>query len=77
MNGLYPKITAADVLVIPFEDDDPATAKPIVDFFRRCLRYLEMDLARTPLVPGVTRRGEVLKKPGCLRQALKIGRSLA
>jgi len=118
MNGLYPRIAAADALVlgtpvywygptalmkafidrfvyfnapprraevrgkpaalvIPFEDGDRATAKPVVDFFRRSLRYLEMEVAGTLLAPGVTRRGEVSGKPHLLRRALGLGRSLA
>lgn len=64
-------------LLIPFEDADRATAKPVVDFFRRSLRYLEMEVAGALLVPGVTRRGEVARKPDVLRKALRIGRSLA
>jgi len=72
-----PKIAGKPVvLAIPFEEDRLDMAEPVVDFFRRCLAYLEMRLVGQILVPGVTRRGEVLDHPARLEEARQLGRSL-
>ncbi len=63
------------VIVVPFEEKNPETAKLVVSFFEKCLAYLEVRLAGTLLVPGVTRRGEVRAKPECLEQARQLGRT--
>ena len=63
-------------VVVPFEEKDPETAAPVVAFFQKCLDYLEMDLVGRLLVPGVTRRGEVLEKSETLREARELGRKL-
>jgi multimeric flavodoxin WrbA len=62
------------ILAIPFEDEDPQTAAPVVDFFERSLHYLEMDLAGQVLVPGVSDKGDALVRPDCLREAYALGR---
>ncbi|MBN1346514.1 MAG: flavodoxin family protein [Phycisphaerae bacterium] len=67
----------AAAVVVPFEEDRPETADLVVAFFEKCFQYLEMRLAGTLIVPGVTRRGEVLAKPDVLARAKDLGRSLA
>ncbi len=65
------------VVVVPYEEDDPATAAPVVDFFARSLRYLEMELAGTVVVGGMARKGQVLEREGALQAATELGRKLA
>ena len=69
------KATSA-VLVVPFEEEDPSTADPLVTMFEKSLAYLEMPLVAKLLVPGVTKRGEVREHPERLEEALRIGREL-
>jgi multimeric flavodoxin WrbA len=64
------------VIVVPFEEKDPETARPVVDFFERCFRYLEVDLAARVLAPGVTLRGEVSSRADLMEEARLAGRSL-
>lgn len=64
------------VLAVPFEEDNPETASLLVELFRRSLRYLEMDLVATLLVPGVTEKGEVLQRPERIEEAIRLGRAL-
>jgi len=72
-----PKIRGkAAALAIPFEEESPQAAEPVVAFFRRCLDYLEMRLVGQILVPGVTRRGEILERPDRLEEARQLGRNL-
>lgn len=56
-------------LVIPFEEQDRTVADPLRDMFRRSLAYLEMPLVGELLVPGLTRKGEVLDRPEVLAEA--------
>lgn len=63
-------------LAIPFEEDDPETAKPLVEFFEKSLAYLEMELAGHIIVPGVTLRGEVRKRGDALSDAFELGKRL-
>ncbi len=65
------------VVAVPFEEEDPGTATPVITWFERCLQYLEMDLAATITVPGVTRKGDILAEAGLLKKARELGRSLA
>ena len=64
-------------IVIPFEEENPDTAKPVVEFFEKSIGYLEMKLAGRIVVGGVGARGDVLKKPDWLNEAYKLGRRLA
>jgi hypothetical protein len=61
---------------VPFEEDDPDVASLLVETFKRSFRYLGINLVATLLVPGVTRRGEVLEKPAVLEEAVRIGENL-
>jgi len=65
------------VLAIPCEEEDPATAALVKAMFEKSLRYLEMDLIGTIIVPGVTKRGEIIKKRGSLEEAYNLGIRLA
>lgn len=63
-------------VVIPFEEENPQTAKPVVEFFVNCLNYLEIRLIDTVVVGGVGEKGDVLKKPACLDEAFELGKKL-
>jgi len=65
------------VIAIPFEEESRQTARPVVEFFKKSLAYLEMRLVGKILVPGVSEKGDVLRKPDCLAKAYKLGQSLA
>jgi multimeric flavodoxin WrbA len=65
------------VLAVPFEEEDPQTAALVVAFFEKSLRYLEMNLAGTILVQGVSRKGEILKKGDKLTEGYELGRRIA
>ncbi len=64
-------------LVIPYEDTDPDTVAPVVDFFERSLAYLQMTMAGKVLAPGVTKRGEVKNCDGFMAEAFALGQQLA
>ena len=64
-------------LVIPFEEENPDTARPLVEFFENCLKYLELTLAGTIIISGVSEKGDILNKPDRLAEAYDLGRSLA
>jgi len=49
------------VLAVPCEEEDPAAAALVKTMFEKSLRYLEMNLIGFIIVPGVTRRGEIIK----------------
>ena len=65
------------VIAVPFEEEDPKTADLLVKFFKKSLQYLEMKLIGKILVPGVGGRGDILKKPGSLKEGYELGRKLA
>ncbi len=65
------------VIVVPFEEENPDIVTPIITFFDKCLQYLEMNLLGKIIVPGVTLRGEVLKKDNFLKEAFDLGKILA
>jgi hypothetical protein len=52
-------------------------AAPLLAFFDKSLTYPEIRVAGAIVVPGVTLRGEVLKKEDCLEEAVQLGRMLA
>ncbi|MHC4728153.1 MAG: flavodoxin family protein, partial [Planctomycetota bacterium] len=47
------------VIAVPFEEENLDTARPVVEFFQRCLDYLQVNLLGKILVPGVSARGEI------------------
>lgn len=64
------------VLAVPFEEDDPDAAMLLAEMFQRSFQYMEVTLAAKLLVPGVTRKGEVLDKPAVVAEAIRIGNAL-
>jgi len=65
------------VLAIPFEEDDIKTADLLVNFFVKSLRYLEMKLIAKILSPGVSARGDIVKKEGILRRGYQLGKRIS
>jgi multimeric flavodoxin WrbA len=65
------------VIAVPFEEENPETAALLVSFFEKSLQYLEMDLIAKIIVPGVSRKGEILEKGDRLEEAYTMGRGLA
>lgn len=65
------------VLAIPFEDDDPETARLLVEFFGRSLGYLEVEVVETVLAPGVTLPGEIRKRKEYMDACYAAGRHSA
>jgi multimeric flavodoxin WrbA len=63
-------------LVIPFEEENPDTARPVVEFFEKCFNYLEINLAGSIIAGGVSDKGDVLKKPERLGEAYELGARL-
>ncbi|MFH1076522.1 MAG: hypothetical protein V1753_06730 [Pseudomonadota bacterium] len=49
----------------------------MVKFFEKSLKYLDMNLIGKILVPGVSRRGDILRKEDRLEEAFKLGKRLA
>jgi multimeric flavodoxin WrbA len=64
------------VIVIPYEEEGPEIVAPVVSFFEKCCEYLEMNLFGKLIVPGVGRRGEVLEKESCMKEAFELGKRL-
>ena len=67
----------AAAIAVPFEEDNPKTAGLLVKFFEKSLQYLEMKLTGKILVPGVSKRGDVLSKEDCLEEAFNLGIKLS
>jgi multimeric flavodoxin WrbA len=65
------------VLVVPFEEQNPATARLVKEFFKKSLGYLDVKLIETLLVPGVTKRGEVKKKEDVMERAFLLGAKIS
>lgn len=63
--------------IIPFEETDPETVRPVLEFFERSLGYLGMQIVSQFTVPGVTGRGEVKQNSDALCGAEAVGRKLA
>lgn len=65
------------VIAVPFEEENPETAALVVAFFEKALAYLQMKLVGKIIVPGVSRKGEILKKADSLQQGYELGKRLA
>lgn len=65
------------VLVVPFEERKYSTSELLIKFFEKSLEYLEIRLIAKILVPGVTKRGEVVKKKAKMEECFKLGRRIA
>lgn len=64
-------------MVVPFEEDDPATADLTVSLLDKCFHFLELRPAGRIIAPGVTRPGEVRHHQEVMDQARWIGAALA
>ncbi|MBN2594993.1 MAG: flavodoxin family protein [Sedimentisphaerales bacterium] len=64
-------------LAVPFEEDDPETARGVIEFFRKSLAYLEIKLLGQIIVLGVGEKGAIRSKSQSLQQAYVLGRELA
>jgi multimeric flavodoxin WrbA len=62
------------ILAVPYEEEDTKTADLVVAFFEKSLAYLEMTLLGQVVVPGVTKKGDVLHKTACLAEGYELGR---
>lgn len=65
------------VIAVPFEEENPATAHLLVQFFKKSLQYLEMNLIGKILVPGVSKRGDILDKNDLLEKGYNLGKRIA
>jgi multimeric flavodoxin WrbA len=63
-------------LAVPFEEETPETSELVVAMFERSLAYLEIELVGQVIVPGVSKRGSVLKEEESLEAAYELGRRL-
>jgi multimeric flavodoxin WrbA len=64
------------MIVIPFEETDMNTVKPVIEFFDRCFTFLEMKIVEKLVVPGVNRKGEVAESPKWPGEAFESGQKL-
>ncbi len=64
------------VLVVPFEENTLETAAPLIDQFEKSFKYLDLKLVEKLLVPGVYKKGDVLKKEDAVNRAIIIGKSM-
>jgi len=64
-------------VVVPFEDTDAETVRPLLEFFEKSFAYLELTLAGRLIVPGVTIKGEVKRNNDIMHEALELGTRLA
>ena len=64
------------VIAVPFEEENPGTAHLLVQFFRKSLQYLEMNLIGKILVPGVGKRGDIFAKDVLLEKGFKLGKKI-
>lgn len=62
--------------VIPFEELDLSTAKPVEEFFQRCFNYLELDFVEGIVVPGVNAKGEVSGMSEVMEMAYLLGQKI-
>ena len=65
------------VIVVPFEEDNLETADLLVKMFEKSFEYLEIPLIGKIIIPGVTKRGEVIKQEATIEQCCNLGKKLA
>ena len=65
------------VIVVPFEEDNLETADLLVRMFEKSFEYLEIPLIEKIIVPGVTEKGEVIKKEEIIKKCYNLGKKLA
>ncbi len=64
-------------VAIVLEETSESTWRPVIEFFRMSLAYLEMELAETIVVPGVGEKGAIRRQPQRLEEAYCLGARLA
>lgn len=64
------------VIIVPFEDESPETARLVIEFFEKSLAYLEIKLTGKIIVPAVGDKGAVSKKPQRLTESYKLGQQI-
>jgi len=62
------------LLAIPYEEQDPETARLVVAFFEKSLAYVEMHLIGQVVVSGVADKGDILRRPESLGEGYDLGR---
>jgi len=67
----------SSVIAVPYEEDDPETVAPLEMLFEKSFQYLEMNLVGRIIVPGVSAKGDILKKKARMDEAFELGRKLA
>lgn len=67
----------AAVLAVPFEEDNIKTADLLIRFFAKSLGYLEMKIIGKILSPGVSARGDILKREGVLKKGYQLGKRIS
>ncbi len=63
-------------IIIPFEENNPETVRPVITFFEKALQYLEIQLTAQLIVPGVSQRGEVVKQEQVIKEAYELGKTM-
>jgi len=72
-----PGIRGKSALVaIPFEEQGLKAASLVLQFFQRSLPYLGINLGGKLVVPGVSRKGEILERPYRLQQAYELSKKI-
>ena len=66
----------AAVIAVPFEEENPKTARLLVQFFKKSIQYLEMNLIGTILASGVSQRGDILAKQELLEKGFTLGKRI-
>jgi multimeric flavodoxin WrbA len=64
-------------VAIVLEERHEQTWRPVIEFFDKSLAYLEMKPAGTIIVPGVGKKGDILKQAQRLEEAYRLGTRLA
>ena len=64
------------MLIVPFEEEDLETAKPLVEMFEKSMNYLNIPLIEKLLVPGGSKKGEVAQKLDIMEKCFNIGKKL-
>ena len=65
------------VIAVPYEEESPKTVAPLMAMFKKSFQYLEVNMVGKVIVPGVSRKGEILAKSDRLKEAYDLGRKLA
>lgn len=64
------------MLVIPYEETDPDTVAPVVAFFEKSLKYLEVNIIEKFIIPGLTFKGAVTYEKDFIECAYRFGQDI-